>query len=267
MLCYLCAASCRVTISQRLLGQLYQGHTANNPSKVRGELGVERKGTIPMLKKFSSYVVFLTAGIVAVASVTIWIYASNLRDAHVLRISSIGNLITMVVGFIGLIVLVVYTKETYLLRRAAEEQTENGIKPVIRLTISSREVGLAENMAIETMALTNVGMGPAFNVAVSPISGIDVKLQFDVMPIIESRETVRLAFHILQSGEYNGMSRQVTLLEHLMQKGNFPEEMKVTAEFESVSGQWYRALHQVRNPIGKKQLQTLFIRQEKVERL
>src|ERR1039458_2021233 len=60
-------------------------------------------------------------------------YGLGLSDTDVQKVGSAATLGAAIGGLIGLVVLVVYTREALLLRKTAEAQNEGNIKPIVRL--------------------------------------------------------------------------------------------------------------------------------------
>ena len=141
--------------------------------------------------------------------VAVWSYGQSLtEDPAIQRFGAIATAIAAVGGFLAFVILVFYTIETRLLRKATEEQLEGGIKPVLLFEISSAERKLGEAMNLTTFHLKNVGPGPAFNVRVAPIVGDGVQLDVDDIPLIESKGTKVIDWFIAQDGKRSGMSRR-----------------------------------------------------------
>jgi hypothetical protein len=215
---------------------------------------------------------FAVGAIVIFIAITavVLVYVHQLSEADVQRLGKIGTAIAAVAGFLGFIVLVVYTRETFLLRLAAEEQNEINTKPVLRFDLSTKEVAVGEEMKLANMDLKNVGAGPAFNVKVMPILGDGVKMEVEEQPeltLIEAKGQVDLKFLISQDGIRSGMSGRDTRLMDLIKRGKFPAKMPVTVEYNGLSrDKLFRTLHEIRYEAGAKRLRTSFCGLEEVKR-
>lgn len=89
--------------------------------------------------KTRSFVVEIVTIATAVASAAIaWHYGQEMSDPTSLqKFGNSATAVAAVMGFVGVVVLVVYTRETYLLRVTAQEQNENAVKPILLFILSS----------------------------------------------------------------------------------------------------------------------------------
>jgi len=192
--------------------------------------------------------------------VAVWCYGQSLTDdAAIQRLSAIATAVAAVGGFLAFVILVFYTIETRVLRKATEEQLEGGIKPVVLFEISSAERKLGEAMNLTTFHLKNIGSGPAFNGKVNPIVGDAVQLDVDEIPLIESKDMTVIEWSVAQDGKRSGMSTRPALLAHLMSEGKFPDTSPVTVECRGLSGKRYRTFHELRYDSIAKRVWTEFV--------
>jgi hypothetical protein len=196
-----------------------------------------------------------TGGIVVVAVILTVIITfvvcaatGNTTNDQVQRLATIGTLVAAICGWIGIIVLVVYTKETFLLRKTAERQLEASEKPVLLFGLSPTD--FQSGMPVESLKPTirNIGSGPAFNVVIEPLrgDGVEVKFRFPNVPDIEGKQQLPLKLFITQGDQTTGMSGWLSLLAYLIQRDKFPKDMIVAVEFDSISGKRYRSQNRVR---------------------
>lgn len=175
--------------------------------------------------------------LLAVAAV---VYGLGLPDTNGQKLGSVATAVAAVESFIGLVVLVVYTRETFLLRKVAEDQNEGNIKPLVRLDFHSTNDGLDLVFQLE-----NIGIGPALQVKVQSIlsskHAIDIRILEE--SLIQSKGSVSCRI------EHNGyyiVSKDSMLysIEHDVQT-KFPESLPATIEFQSLSGRRYRTSHEI----------------------
>jgi hypothetical protein len=175
-----------------------------------------------------------------------WCYCQSLsNDAAIQRLNASAAAVAAIGAVFAFLILVVYTIETRLLRIASDEQLEGGIKPVVLLEIASGDYVVGERTSIKTPQFRNIGMGPAFSVAVEPIvGGQNCTLRIDSVPLIESRGTVPAVWSAVENNQPSGMAHVDAFLDNLFATGKFPDGTRVTVTCKGLSGKRYR-LHQV----------------------
>jgi hypothetical protein len=89
------------------------------------------------------------------------VYGFRLSDSDGQKLGGVATAVGAVAGFIGLVVLVVYTREAFLLRKVAEEQNEGNIRPIVRLDFHSTNDKSTDPTLDLVFRLENVGIGPA----------------------------------------------------------------------------------------------------------
>jgi hypothetical protein len=189
----------------------------------------------------------------------------GIPDAVIQRHSQLATVAAALGGVIGVLVLVFYTKETYLLRKAAEGQTENSVKPVVLLDIASIDVPLGTPMRLKQPAVENVGTGPAFNVTVKPLIGTDVRVTFTTVRLIPAQQQQALDFTITQNDTVNGMAKNLALLGDLFQRSDtLPERIAAVVEFDSITGKRYRTVHEINKNVPAKTVATSYLRIEEI---
>jgi len=168
----------------------------------------------------------------------------------------------VVLTAVTLVVLCKYTKETVRLRQAtrdqvnisnqllreAQIQNEAAEKPTLLFGLSSTDFHLGKPLELLEPTIRNIGSGPAFNVVVEPMKGDGVEVQFRLpnVPYLEGKQQLPLKPFITQDGQANGMSSWLSLLADLIRRNNFPADMIVAVQFESISSKTYRSRNRIR---------------------
>jgi hypothetical protein len=191
--------------------------------------------------------------VLAVAAV---VYGLKLPDADGQKLGSVATAVAALAGFIGLVVLVVYTRETFLLRKVAEEQTESNIKPIVRLDFHSTNDKSTDPTLGLVFGLENVGVGPALKVSVQPIvspaHNIDIRILEE--SLIQSKCSVRCRME--QNGSYIPCADLTLCFVELDMQNRFPESLPATIDFQSLSGKRYRTTHEILWDKREKSLRT-----------
>jgi hypothetical protein len=201
-----------------------------------------------------------TGGIVVVTVIlaviitpfVVWAATTDATSDQVQRLATISTLVAAICGLIGIIVLIVYTKETFLLRKTAERQLEASEKPVLLFGLSSTDFQSGKPIALLEPTIRNIGSGPAFNVVIEPTTsdGVEVQFRLPNVPCIEGKQQIPATPFITQDGQTNGMSGSLSLLADLIQRDKF--SMIVAVKFDSISGKTYRSRNRVRyDPMEK----------------
>lgn len=159
--------------------------------------------------------------------------------------SGIGSAASAVVGIFTLIVIVVYTRETFLLRIAADEQAEAQLRPVVLVEIAAPPSPRSCPIAIRTTKIQNAGVGMAFNVRVEALRCRDAEVEFTPPANLPAGETAPLEFEILRGGERNGCSTLPNLFGHLFEAAVLPPEISCAVTYESLSGRRYRTTQRI----------------------
>jgi len=180
-----------------------------------------------------------------------------LSDATIERLGSIGTVVAAWVGLVGVIVLFMYTREAFLLRKTAEQQNENAVRPILLFELSSNYADGGSQMQLADPALRNIGSGPALNITIKPIEANGIVVGFTDVPLLEVRGKPILTY-IVQGGERNGVSRFTPLLASLVMSGKLPQQMTTSVEFDSVTGKRYRTVHNIDYDADTKSLQIKF---------
>jgi hypothetical protein len=169
----------------------------------------------------------------------------GLSDTNGQKLVSAATAAAAVVGFVGLLVLVVYTRETFLLRKVAEEQNESTIRPIVRLDFRSTNDKSTDPTLELVFRLENVGSGPALKVRVQPIvsSGHDIDITILEESLIESKCYVPC--RMVQGGSYIPGKDRTLYFVGLDIQNKFPESLPATIEFQSLSGRRYRTSHEI----------------------
>jgi len=236
-------------------------HGRNSQDRIKPEILVR---CVPVHKKmwrkgadFCKIATIVAIGVI----LTLAVWAMSLTDSQLRRFADIGTLITAIGGWIGIIFLIAYTRETYLLRKTAERQLESAEKPILLLDISSIDSQLGEQMNLRQPEIRNIGSGPAFNVLIEPIEYEDLKVQFRLPNVtyIEGKQRLPLTPFITQGGQASGLSQYLQLLTDLICKNKLPTEMTVAVWFDSITGKMYRALNRIRYDASKRSVSTVLV--------
>jgi len=98
-----------------------------------------------------------------------------------------GTFVTLVAS---LVVLGIYTHQTWRLRQVAEEQVRTGYKPIVTLDFGGEfgeefqdQYG-SQHEGFPAVILRNVGLGPAFNVVLQHWQNGDCRIEFDNLPLL-----------------------------------------------------------------------------------
>lgn len=203
-----------------------------------------------MSKRASFWFALSAVAATVVLAVGAVLFTLRLSDSDAQRLGGAGTAVAAVGGLVGLVVLIVYTRETLLLRLTAEQQLENGSRPVVLFELSTKDWKLDEPLALRDCCLRNIGFGPAFNVTVAPIHGIDLDLLIPAISLIEAKgtsivqnPTVRLKVQDPErsvEGSNRGGNFALARLREAIRDEEFPADPTVTVEFHSVSGKRYR---------------------------
>lgn len=215
-----------------------------------------------MNKRSSFWFAVVAATSAVVLALELAVCEQRSSDIELQRFGNIGTSVAAVAGFVGLLVLIVYTRETFLLRKTAEDQNETNIKPVVTLDVSTIEVGLGQPLSFAPLRLKNIGTGPAFNVKAKPIVGNGVEMRIRDVPLLGANESCVIAFTILQAGQPCANSLEEPLLREHLERGNFPQQMTVELKCDGLSGRRYRTLHEITYAPHARAVRTSFQRIE-----
>ena len=209
----------------------------------------------------------IAIGIVVVVTALctwVWRHGQSLTDDHAIQqLIASATAVAAVGGISAFLVLVAYTIETRRLRKTTDKQLEGSIKPVVLLEIASEGRVVGEpRFSLITIQFRNVGMGPAFDVAVEPIVGENVVLRFERTPLIESKGTERANWWIEQNSQRGGMDREPALLDHLFASGIFPDKTRISVTCKGLSGKHYSFFYLIRHDLDSRRTWTEFDRIE-----
>lgn len=192
--------------------------------------------------------------------IVLWSYVQSMTDSFAIqKFSAIATAIAAVGGFLAFLVLVFYTIETRLLRKATEEQLEGTTKPVLFFEISSQDRQLGEAMILTPLHLKNVGAGPGFDVTLDPIIGNNVQLGIDKISLIEAKDTKQVEWCVSENGQMGGMAKNLTRLASHIEGGRFGDVKPVTVKCRGLSGKRYRILHHLHYDSEQKRVWTEFM--------
>ncbi len=203
-----------------------------------------------MINDRREYPIAIVIMVVVIALCTwAWRYGQSLSDDHaVQRLIASATAVAAVGGISAFLVLVAYTIETRRLRKTTDEQLEGSIRPVVLLEIATERCVVGEpRFSLIAIQFRNVGMGPAFDVAVEPIVGENVVLRIDGFFLIESKATVPANFRAVQNPLEGGMGRDLSLLDHLFVSNRFPDKTRMTVRCKGLSGKRYNFFSMIRH--------------------
>src|SRR5580704_3065160 len=86
----------------------------------------------------------------------------------------------LIVSFLVGLVILWYTSETWKLRKEAQKQNDHAIMPIVMLE-GATDLPLTEhdaNMPSFKIVLRNLGLGPAFNIEIEPLKGLETEIRF-----------------------------------------------------------------------------------------
>jgi hypothetical protein len=204
---------------------------------------------------YGTAIMLIVVGLVLCIGVLgVLLYSQSLTDgAPIQRLSANATAIAAVMGIFAFMILVKYTFETRLLRKASEEQLEGKIKPVVVLEIASGDFVVGElRPRIKTHQFNNIGMGPAFNVSVEPIVGnANIALCIESVPLIKSNGAPPAVYFAVENNHSSVLARSdsdlgSSFLDDLFTKGRFPDRTPVKVSCTGLSGKRYRFLHLIR---------------------
>jgi hypothetical protein len=198
-----------------------------------------------MNKQSSFWFAVAAVALVVLLAVAAVLCGFGLSDTNGQKLVSAATAAAAVVGFVGLLVLVAYTRETFLLRKVAEEQNESTIRPIVRLDFYSTNDKSTDPTLELVFRLENVGTGPALKVNVQRIVSrahdIDIKILEE--SLIQSKDSVPC--RIQQGGSYIPGKDRTLYLVGLDIGNKFPGSLPATIEFQSLSGRRYRTSHEI----------------------
>jgi hypothetical protein len=203
------------------------------------------------------------ATIGAVLTSVAFMIGLRLSNTDLQKIGSICTVVTALVGIVGVGVLVIYTRETFILRKAAEEQNETDLMPVLRLDLHSTNDKSTDPLDI-VFQIENIGYGPAVRASVQPIVSPSHKIDIRILEdsLIQERTAVRCRME--QNGSYiPGKDRTLYFLK-LDVQNKFPESLFSAIEFQSLSGRRYRTHHEILWDKNENMLRTEFRGMEKI---
>jgi hypothetical protein len=86
-----------------------------------------------------------------------------------MTLQSYATIAVSVLTLATLLVLIWYTIETSRLRRTAERQNEDSLRPILSLEFNYQYSGQRKHIVL--MKIKNLGKGPAFNIALTSVQG------------------------------------------------------------------------------------------------
>jgi hypothetical protein len=136
-------------------------------------------------------------------------------------------------------VVMKYTRETSLLRKAAERQNLLGMMPVVTVRFASLEHPLGDRtLRLDDVVLVNVGNVPAFNVQIESLAWNGVRVDFDRVSLLERDQPVKVSYSVLQGEEKKSGKFAAALLPSLITRG-FPAELAGTIRYQDSAGNPY----------------------------
>jgi len=196
--------------------------------------------------------------IVSVFIVTaVFLYGQSLTtDAAIQRFNATATAIAAVAGLLAFVVLILYTVETYNLRRVAQQQVEvaqqqvreaqiqneTAIKPILSFDVAERKqvAGVDLETLEETLwtvndafVVRNLGSGPAFNIETRCDSD---DVQLDLVPtILGQGQTVPVGIRVFAETPEQKTFAAVSRIRPLFERGKLPERIEIRLTCESTN--------------------------------
>jgi hypothetical protein len=159
-----------------------------------------------------------------------------------------ATIVNPVIGTVTLVILLWYTFETYKLRTTAQRQLMLPMMPVVLLRMELGMIAPNRNMAKEqsfTLAVRNVGVGPAFNVQIEPRSKGGIDVLFDRIPFLEPSDEKPIECQVEEEGKSKIVS-SVDRLKTLIQNDEFDTVSDVVVSYIDAGGTSYRSIHKLK---------------------
>ena len=177
---------------------------------------------------------------------------SILGSTAISQFEASTSAVAAVAGFLAFVALVFYTNETRLLRIVAGNQLEASIMPMVLFEITA-ELDTDLRLRHRPLRFKNVGMGPAFNVAVNSIDGSEnVRIIITEVPVIESKTERTADWYIEEAGQRGGTALDEAKLDHFICAGRFLDNTEVVVDCKGLSGRKYQFFHTIRVEQGVK---------------
>lgn len=221
------------------------------------------------MKRSSQFTITITLAAVAVCIILVflaWLHihymALSSGQGEFERFSALGTMLAGIGGILAFVVLVIYTAETYLLRKTSERQFEAAELPILLFSMSfdnspSTNGGQSR---LPQLLLSNIGTGAAFDVTIQSLRKNEVEAKFSIPEgaYVGSKSEVAPELRLSDPEASQGLFA-LAKLQGLFENGKLPSETIVKVEFSSLTGKRYTTKNIVRYDADKNSLASKFI--------
>jgi hypothetical protein len=208
--------------------------------------------------------VFLTLGALG-ALYLAWRYTERAQVSNgnpaLDRFTALGTAASAIGSFSAFLLLVFYTRETYLLRKRSEDQVEIQIRPVVILWL---DISTPTGSYLEDpLQFRNVGPGPAFNVAASTIADPPREYQLEAVSVLlPNQTTIALLRMADMSVSQSAIQARACLGYDLAARS-----IRFAVTYSSASGRRYRSICELNydDRYSRQRMSTQLVRVEDVE--
>lgn len=190
--------------------------------------------------------------VMILAMICAWAYTDSVAVAppssDLDRLTALSTATAAIGSIFAFVVLAAYTRETYLLRTAAERQLEASVRPLLILEMSSLPRDPAQPVVMAPILVRNIGSGPAFDIQIAPVIGIDdVQLEFQLTSTtyLEAGRHVEILPLYSEGGQFSGYSEKLSQLMSKICTGCFSNNPIAAICYRSMSGASYRSSHRI----------------------
>jgi hypothetical protein len=172
----------------------------------------------------------------------------KLSDTDAQKLGSVATAVAAFGGLIGLVVLVVYTRETFLLRKTAQDQvgetqkqTEQSLMPIVVL-----DTGWSGDRGV--FLLRNTGKGPALNTSMQSFSH-----DRSPQPWFHHRSVIGAGGQdepVLRIDSGKVPLAPNDFMSFVLKSGS-DVEWRTKISYQGVNGCWYQTSHTIKRTSGK----------------
>jgi hypothetical protein len=147
----------------------------------------------------------------------------------------------LVVNFLVGIVILVYTRETWILRKEAQRQNDRAVVPIVTLESASdlplREGGT--NMASVKTVIRNLGLGPAFNIEIDALERPSTRIRFMPTPSLAAGSREPVEMDIQEDGKQVN-SPAYGHIQRMFHRNQLVTQACATLHYQDANGKRYR---------------------------
>ena len=153
-----------------------------------------------------------------------------------------------ILTFIADVVLILYTIETYKLRRAtqkllreAQNQNEHSIEPIVTLERANdlHILEKAPHMPAVQVVIRNLGLGVAFNIDVEPLRGPNTTIRFVPTMSLAAGQREPVLLVVTEDGK-QVVSGAHELIQRMFHSNELDEGARSIVRYADVTGKRYR---------------------------